>query len=144
MTTCNIKTKLKRDTGILLLNTLTRMSPGALDAHLLSYSRLDTMLIKVLGLIWRPSFSSYRFSLNLSLWDLHKRPIKSYPDEFWNRSWAQERSGLHSTVLCGAMVTVSVAETENNTLTLSEHRWPVRPVRCTASPPWGKSSENRW
>lgn len=28
------------------------------------------MLMKVLGLIWRPSFSSYRFSLNWSLWDL--------------------------------------------------------------------------
>lgn len=40
-------------------------------AHLLSYNRLDTMLMKVLGLIWRPSFSSYRFSRNLSLWDLH-------------------------------------------------------------------------
>lgn len=30
------------------------------------------MLMKVLGLIWRPSFSSYRFSRNLSLWDLSK------------------------------------------------------------------------
>lgn len=37
------------------------------------------MLIKVLGLIWRPSFSSYRFSLNLSLWDLHKRHIIVIP-----------------------------------------------------------------
>lgn len=43
--------------------------------HLLSYNRLDTMLMKVLGLIWRPSFSSYRFSRNLSLWDLSKEDI---------------------------------------------------------------------
>lgn len=48
-------------------------------AHLLSYNRLDTMLMKVLGLIWRPSFSSYRFSLNLSLWDLHTKQRHPVP-----------------------------------------------------------------
>lgn len=50
---------------------LTPHAARSHEAHLLSYSRLDTILMKVLGLIWRPSFSSYRFSLNFNLWALN-------------------------------------------------------------------------